>query len=131
MAVLAAMFLATVLVSQPAQVHGQQTPPAQQHEEHHSDVTRPPGPVSAAPQANMMNMMANMKATDAKLDALMKKMNEAKGSAKTDAIAEVLTTLVEERHNMSEAMMANMMSMMKMMGLHDSHGEMIPMTPKK
>jgi hypothetical protein len=60
---------------------------------------------------------------------LVKKMNEAKGSAKTDAIAELLTALVEDRRNTCEPMMTNMMSMMNMMG--GSHGETGPTTPKK
>src|SRR5262249_37333424 len=84
----AVMSLAAAFVLQPSDVRGQQTSPAQQHEEHHPDAAAPPTPTTGGPQTNLMNMMARMKATDARLDALVKKMNDAKGTAKTDAIAE-------------------------------------------
>jgi hypothetical protein len=53
-------------------------------------------------------------------------MNAAKGAAKTDAIAEVLTALVQE-HQSCEPMMANMMKMMQGMGGHPGSG--MPMQP--
>ena len=68
-------------------------------------------------------MMARMKASGARLEALVKKMNAAKGEAKTDAIAELLTALVEDRRH-HESMMANMSGMMsKMHGGAAEHGQ--------
>jgi len=48
-------------------------------------------------------------ASDAKLEELVKKMNDATGQAKTDAIAEVVTALVQQ-HRAMHGMMAGMMS---------------------
>jgi hypothetical protein len=78
----------------------------------------------------MMSMMGRMKAADPKLDDLVKKMNAAKGTAKTDAIAELLTALVEDRRSGCEPMMANMMSMMNMMS-GSGHDASAPTAPKK
>jgi hypothetical protein len=66
--------------------------------------------------ADMAGMMSRMHANDAKIDELVKKMQSAKGAAKTDAIADVVAALAEDRKNTHEPMMANMMSMMNMMG---------------
>ena len=74
----------------------------------------------------MEAMMARMKTNDAKLDDLVKKMNAATGAAKTDAMAQLLTALVEDRHNACEPMMANMMSMMQMMGGQGVHHQTLP-----
>lgn len=79
--------------------------------------------LAGEPQAAAMPMMARMKATTEKLDALVQKMNTAQGQAKTDAIAELLTALVEERRTTCAPMMAGMMSMMSMMGEPGSRGE--------
>jgi hypothetical protein len=57
-----------------------------------------------------------MMSSDAKLDELVKKMNAAKGDTKVDAMAELLTTLVENQRSTCGPMMADMMSMMKKMG---------------
>src|SRR5437667_10202667 len=113
-AILAVVSLFSAFISKPAHLHAQQPADTQEHAQHHPDATEPPAATVAAPQADMMSMMARMKATDSKLDALMKKMNAAKGSAKTDAITELLTALVEDRRTTCEPMMANMMSMMNM-----------------
>ena len=67
----------------------------------------------ATDAGHMAEMMARMHANDAKLDQLVTRMQTAKGAAKTDAIAELLTALVDDRKNMCEPMMAHMMSMMK------------------
>jgi hypothetical protein len=64
----------------------------------------------------MGGMMARMKARDTELEALVKKMNAAEGSAKTDAIAELLTALVNDRRMSCHGMMATMMSMGTMGG---------------
>lgn len=72
---------------------------------------------------NMMamrqKMMADSKAADAQLQPLVDKMNGAKGRAKVDAMAAVLTELVRQRtaargqmDQMSHMMIPNMMGMM-------------------
>jgi hypothetical protein len=45
-------------------------------------------------------MMAEMKAGDAKLDALVKDMNDAKGDAKVNAVAAVVNELVRQHKAM-------------------------------
>jgi hypothetical protein len=108
-----ALFVA-FFVSAPGHVHGQQ-PSDAQHEQHHPGT--PDQPTQAQPdQASMMKMMATMHANDQKLDDLVKKMNAANGTAKVDALAELLTTLVQDRRTMHESMMSNMSMMMNMMG---------------
>lgn len=72
-----------------------------QHEQHQQ------GAVGTAPQSKMM--MGNMMASDAKLEELVRKMNDAKGEAKTDAIAEVVTALVQQ-HRAMHGMMAGHMA---------------------
>jgi hypothetical protein len=79
---------------------------------------------------DMAGMMSRMRANDAKLDELVKKMQSAKGTAKTDAIAELLAALVDDRKTGCEPMMANMMSMMNMMGGGGRMGN-TPATPEK
>ena len=69
-------------------------------------------------------MMAEMKAKQDTLDAMVKKMNAAKGAEKTDAIAELLTALVQEHKNMHEEM-PGMHMMQHMMGNMD-HGAAAP-----
>lgn len=72
---------------------------------------------------NMMamrqKMMADSKAADAQLQPLVDKMEAAKGPARVDAMAAVLTELVRQRtiargqmDQMSQMMMPNMMGMM-------------------
>jgi hypothetical protein len=70
-------------------------------------------------------MKMGMMASDAKLDELVKRMNAAKGAAKVDAMAELLTALIENQRATCGPMMADMMTMMSMMrkmgdGGHDS-----------
>jgi hypothetical protein len=112
---------------------GQQQPPSdaqQQHEQHHPGATAQQPATTSQPQANMMSMMARMKSNDAKLDELLKKMNAATGPAKTEAIAQLLTAIVEDRRNACEPMMANMMSMMEMMGGHGTSNQAPPPSRK-
>ncbi len=47
-------------------------------------------------------MMAEMKAADGRLDALVKDMNAATGEAKVDAVAAVVTELVRQQKSMHE-----------------------------
>ena len=72
---------------------------------------------------NMMamrqKMMADDKAADSRLQPLIEKMNAAKGEAKVDAMAAVLTELIRQRTGtreqmgqLSQMMMPNMMGMM-------------------
>ena len=59
-------------------------------------------------------MMARMKVSGARLETLVKEMNTARGEAKIDAIAELLTALVEDRRH-HESMMTSMPGMMSKM----------------
>jgi hypothetical protein len=132
LAVLAMVSLFGAVVSTPAQAQSQQPSQNEQHDQHHPGTAAEPArPATPGPQANMMDMMSRMKAGDAKLEALVTKMNAATGAAKTDAIAELLTALVQDRRNMCGPMMANMMSMMNMMGSAGGHGANAPATPRK
>ena len=82
------------------------TPPAQQEHQHPGD--KPAGDMATKCQAMMKNhdqMMADMKAADQKLDALVAKMNAATGQAKTDATAATVTELVAQRKQMHDMMM--------------------------
>ena len=129
---LSAAVLVTVFVGVPAHVHGQQpAAQAQAQDPHHPDQGTAGTPVAATPEQRqgMMQMMGEMKAADAKLDALVQAMNAAKGAEKTDATAALLTALVEQHRAMhsSMAMMMNMMSMMNNQGSHDQQ----PGTPKQ
>jgi hypothetical protein len=59
-------------------------------------------------------MMADMKAEQQKLDELVKKMNSAKGDARVDAIAAIVTQMVEHHRGMAERMNMMHQHMMKM-----------------
>jgi uncharacterized coiled-coil protein SlyX len=107
-AILAAAGLFTAMLA-PAHVYSFQ---ANQVEQHHPATADAPDQAAPTPQNKPMGMMA---ASSAKLDALVKKMNAAKGSEKTDAIAELLSALVQDRA-MCEQMMTNMSAMMNNMG---------------
>ena len=80
-----------------------------QHEQHQGTATAPET-TAQGPQSGMRGnmMMGNMMASDAKLEELVKKMNDATGQAKTDAIAEVVTALVQQ-HRAMRGMMAGRM----------------------
>jgi ABC-type glycerol-3-phosphate transport system substrate-binding protein len=49
-------------------------------------------------------MMAEMKAADGRLDALVKDMNAATGDAKVNAVAAVVTELVRQQRSMHDRM---------------------------
>jgi len=121
LAILTALFVGSVAA--PLVVLGQGATSAEEHQQHHPAATAPNAPTApAAQRAGMQQMpagmnhtsgmMARMHANDAKLDQLVTKMRSAQGAAKTEAIAELLTALVEDRKNNCEPMMAQMMSMM-------------------
>ena len=94
----------------PARVVSLAAAPAAQHEQHQQGTGAAPDTAAQGPQSGMRGnmMMGNMMASDAKLDELLKKMNDAKGEAKTDAIAEVVTALVQQ-HRAMRGMMAGRM----------------------
>ena len=86
---------------------------AEDHAKHHPE-TQPDTPEAAqraAPQAKVPAAM-DMVASSAKLDELVKKMNAARGQAKVDAIAELLTVMVQTHQTMH----GNMSTMMQNMG---------------
>ena len=117
--ILGAVTLVAALVSTPARLYGRAPQaPDPQHDQHHPlAAAQTATPATTGSQADMMGMMANMKVTSARLDALVKKMDAATGAAKTAAMAELLTALVEDRRTTCEAMQAQMTSMMNMMGM--------------
>lgn len=85
--------------------------------QHDHPATTASTPTPAMPQAragmhDMSEMMARMHANDARLEQLVRKVQSATGTAKTDAVTELLTALVEDRKNGCEPMMAQMMSTM-------------------
>jgi hypothetical protein len=74
--------------------------------------------------AHHKEMMAKMEAMDARLDELVKKMNAATGSKKSDAVAAVINELVVQRKQMREHMMAMQPEVMKHMMAHMRMGMM-------
>lgn len=70
-----------------------QTPPAQ-------GATQPQPPGMQDMMKMHLEMMAEMKAGDAKLDALVKDMNDAKGDAKVNTVAAVVNELVRQHKAM-------------------------------
>jgi hypothetical protein len=87
---------------------------------------RAAGPVQQSAQGTQMGMpmqdmmkmhekmMADMKASQAKLDDLAKKMNSATGEAKVSAMAELLNELVRDHRMMGDHMGTMHQHMMKM-----------------
>ena len=129
--IVAGLSLLVLSLSAPARLHGQQAD-SQQHDQHHPGVT-PATPVSpqavqppAEPQGPPAAMMARMKASGARLDVLVKKMNAATGPAKIEAIAELVTALVEEQRA-HESMMGGMAGKMsKMHGAGQAEAQVPP-----
>jgi len=134
---LGAAVAVTVVAGLLAPVHGLQTlAQAQAQDPHHREQGTAPAPdaATAEPRQGMMNqnmtrMMGEMKASDAKLDALVQAMNAATGAEKTNAIATVVTALVEERRSMRSSMAA-MMKMMGMMNQMSTPATAAPAPPK-
>jgi hypothetical protein len=98
--VLLAIAITSILVSSVLQ-HG--SPLAAQN--------APAQPPAAQPSPGMQDMMkmheqmmAQMKAADARLDALLEKMHAASGNAKVNAMAAVVTELVRQNRSMHEHM---------------------------
>ena len=104
------VLMAVAATSVPA--HGWQASP-DEHAKHHP--AAPAGQAAPAPQATpapRTTGMAGMKDAGARLDELVAKMNAAQGQAKVDAIAELLTALVQQHQSMHGGM-GEMMSKMK------------------
>ena len=99
-----------------APAHAWQVSP-EEHAKHHpgaqaEKATPTPQATPAPPAKGMAGMKGmDMAASNAKFDELVKKMNAAQGQAKVDAMAELLTALVQE-HQTMHGNMANRMSMM-------------------
>ena len=74
--------------------------------------------------AHHKEMMAKMEAMDARLDELVKTMNAATGTKKTNAVAAVVNELVAQRKQMREQMMSMQPEMMKHMMAHMRMGMM-------
>jgi hypothetical protein len=64
-------------------------------------------------QGMRAKMMADMKAQDGRIAALLAQMNSATGAGKTDAIAQLLNAMVQQNKSMRDHMDA-------MMQMHDS-----------
>lgn len=123
-AVAAALFLVVPAASVRAQANA--APSDQDHQSHHP-AAEPSSDAKAQPPATHehgtegpQGMMAERAAANAKLDALVVKMNASKGEARIDAMAELLTALVQQ-HTAMGRMMADpgkrMQEMMK--GMHE------------
>ena len=100
-----------VLAAGPGRVQAQVTP--EEHAKHHPEgqaAEKATPPAAPAPQAKGMagTKGMNMMAADARLDELVAKMNAAQGQAKVDAIAEVVTALVQQHQAMHGNMSAKM-----------------------
>ena len=91
-----------------------------QHERH--ETAGEPDHGSQSTTQHMMKMheqmMAEMKAADARLDALVRDMNAATGTARIDAIAAVLNELLQQRKAMQERMAKMSEHMMGGMKMH-------------
>ena len=75
-----------------AYVYGQQAAAPTDHSAQQPEATTGvPAPPAAGGMMDSMKMMEAMKKSNARLDELIAKMNAAKGAAKTDAIADLLT----------------------------------------
>jgi hypothetical protein len=92
-------------------VHGQTATPSKgAAPSPQSSTQKPPSMMVEESQASAMmaqrqQMMASMRALDQKLDALVSKMNAARGTDKVDAIAAVVKEMVTQRTQMRDQMM--------------------------
>ena len=102
------------------------TPVLAQHEEHH------PGAAAteeadlpekcAMMKQHMDQMQAKMQEKDAELQTLTNEMNTASGNAKVDALARVVTKMVQQRQEMHQMHGEMMQKMMAHMGEHMMQG---------
>jgi hypothetical protein len=105
---LAALIAATLPLTAVLAEDTAKTETTDQKQEQSSDTTGMKG-------MDMGQMMSNSKDQDAELDKLVAEMNSASADKKLDAIAAVLTKLVEQRKAMHE-------QMQKMMSANDKEG---------
>lgn len=112
--VVAGAFLLAALPAVPANAW-QAT--AEDHAKHHPGAQAAAQPAAPAKPGAKSPSAMDMTASTAKLDELVKKMNAAQGQAKIDAIAELLTALVQTHQSMHD----NMSHMMEHMGA--THGK--------
>ena len=102
-----------------------QTPPMPPHQM--TDQMKMPSADMASKCKAMMaehdKMMADRKVADARLDGLVTKMNSASASAKSAAIAVVVTEIVTQRHAMDAGMMKMHQGMMSHMMAHTAEGK--------
>lgn len=112
----------TLTPSLDAQTTGARAPTApqadpQDHDAHHpgAEAAQPPKPAETQAGAMQRQMMARMKEQDAALDALVAKMNAAKGNARVDAIVELLTAMTQQHKSMRSGMM----------GMHEQMGQRV------
>lgn len=98
----------------PAGAHASLHAAAQAAQAPHDHAAAPASPAGQSSQPGMngmhQKMMADMKAADEKLSALLATMNTAQGDAKVTAIAQVVNELVLQQKAMHEHM--GMMEMM-------------------
>ena len=104
--------IVTVLTGIPGHDHGlrgDEQSAAPQHDHNHTPAPDKAAAAAATPKHDMMAEMA-------KLDGLVQTMNAATGEARTDAMAALLTALVQQ-HRAMRASMAN--------GMGDGHMQMM------
>ena len=87
-------------------------------QEHHEEMN------CQAMMQQQAGMAKSMKQMDERLDNLVAEMNKAKGSAKVDRMAAVITELVAQRTQMRDQMMTMMPAMMEHMQHHMAEGMM-------
>lgn len=74
-------------------------------------------------QAKMLEMQAKQKEMQSKLDELVQEMNATSGAAQQQAMAELLTSMVEQRASMHDMMAKKQPMMMQHMMAHMHSGE--------
>ena len=109
--------VAALLVGAPASLYAQQPASPADHAGHHPETVA--ASAQAAPAAGHDHQVAGKPESGPKLDELVLKMNAATGAARVDAMAELLTALVQ-KHQDCEPMMADMMKKMGTMD-HSAH----------
>lgn len=106
MAIQAALVsFAAMSMTAPAPVRAQQPSPAEQHDHGADAPSDARHGAMMMPMMDMTDMMAKMHASDQKMDDLVNTMNASTGTAKVDAMAALLTALVQDRKEMHGAMM--------------------------
>ncbi len=98
-----------------------------QHEQAATQAQTPAQGQNQMMQQMHQKMMAEMAAMDQKLDTLISQMNAAQGQAKVDAMAAVITEMVNQRKQM-EQHMSSMMGMMGQRGMMGGQNEQGMMT---